>query len=282
MKKIFLMSLLALMPLAMMSCLGTNYGGSSIEDETPTQVTEIHQVTTMEAFDAVDIDGAFRVIYRPGTEHNVAIDATEESFKEMTVYVEDGKLCIHKTVEKPTTRLGNVKVYVTSPELNKIYVSGSGLIAANDTVNLGNNPRIFVTGKGWVLLRSVINQGKTIFAVDGEANVQIGRLKTDAMVASLEGSSEIEVGALECQTLRVDITGSSEVSCHNINADELHADISGDGYVNLKGTVKNVNKEISGSGKVNISDLSPADTINQTEQKIGYFFENRESQKDPQ
>lgn len=282
MKKIILMSLVALVTLTMMSCLGMNYGGSSIEDDTPTQVTDIKHVTTMEPFDAVDIDGAFRVIYQHGDKHSVAVDATEQAFKKMTIYVKDGELCIHKTVERPTERLGNVKVYVTSPELNMIYVSGSGLFAANDTINLGTNPRVFVDGKSWVLLMSVINQGKTIFSVDGSGTVEIGRLKSEMMVAAIDGSGEIAMGELECQTLRLDITGSGEMSCENIQADNLHASISGSGNVNLKGTVKNVDKEISGSGQVNISDVSPADTIKQTERRIKAFFQNRKDQQDAQ
>lgn len=282
MKKFFLMSLVALMFLAMVSCLGLNYGGGSVEDDTPTQVTEIKQVTTMKPFDAVNINGAFRVIYRHGEEHSVAVDASEQAFKEMTVYVKDGELCIHKTVDKPTARLGNVKVYVTSPELHRIDVSGSGLFAANDTIDLGTNPRVFVDGKSWVLLMSAINQGKTIFSVDGSANIQIGRLKTDGMVAAIDGSGVIEMGELECQTLRVDITGSGEMSCENIQADNVYADISGSGNVNLKGTVKNINKEISGSGKVNISDVSPADTVKQIERMIKAFFKNSNDKKDSQ
>ena len=272
MKKLFLLSLMALMTMTMMSCVGANYGEGSLENTTPTQVTEISQVTTMEPFDVVDITGAFRVIYEQGTEYNVRVEASEQAFKEMTVYVKDRELCIHKSVYKPTARLGNVKVYVSSPELKKIDVSDAGLFAA-DTINLGTNPRVFVMGSSWVLLSTVTNQGKAIFSVDGSGNIEVGNLKTDGAVADIDGSGKIILGALECNSMRAGINGSGEINCDNINADDVHANISGSGNVNLKGTVKNVTKDITGTGKVNITEATSSDSINRIIQyEISPYF----------
>lgn len=276
MKKIILMSLVAMLTMTMTSCMGGGGLGRVIEeilnnretlaDTTATQVTEINQVTTMQPFNKVKITGDFRVVYEQGTEYSVRVEATEEALKEMTVYVQDSVLVICKSVYMPVTEFGNVKIHVSTPEIRQIDLDGSGLFVAENAINVDSNLVVFMDGLGKVLLTDVNCKGRAIFSVMNRGNISVTNLKADWVVADIVGENgmSINVGSinmvtLECNILKASITNYGDINCDDINAVSADVNITRGGNVNLRGTVKNVTKKITGDGNLNITEATPAD-----------------------
>lgn len=250
MKRFFMMSLVALVATTMTSCMSVNLGNSRDKDDTPTQVSVLNQVTAMQPFNEVDVAGAFKVIYEQAESHTVRIEATEEALKEMTVYVKDHELRIRKAVSKPTQPLKNVKVYVTSPDLDGIDIAGSGVFTSSKpitTIDLDAD----IAGSGKILLVAVTGK-ETKMDIAGSGSIEIGQLETGTAKADIAGSGDVNLGALTCKTFKVEIAGSGNVNCEKIDADDVRTDIAGSGDVNLKGKVRHHTKEIAGSGKVSI------------------------------
>ncbi len=251
MKKVFIMSLMALVAITMMSCMSVNFGNGG-KDDTPTQVPVLNQLTTMQPFDKVEIAGAFKVIYEQGESNNVRIEASEQALKEMTVYVKDGELRIRQAVNKPTVSFSDVKLYVTSPQIEHIEIAGSGSFTASKPItarDLGTE----IAGSGKILLVAVSGH-EAEMEIAGSGNVEIGQLDIETAKAEIAGSGDINLGVLNCKQFNIEIAGSGNVNCNHIDADDVHTNIAGSGDVNLKGTVRNHTKEIAGSGKVNISE----------------------------
>ena len=276
MKKIILMSLVAMLTMTMTSCMGGGGLGRVIEeilnnretlaDTTATQVTEINQVTTMQPFNKVKITGDFRVVYEQGTEYSVRVEATEEALKEMTVYVQDSVLVICKSVDMPVTEFGNVKIHVSTPEIRQIDLDGSGLFVAENAINVDSNLVVFMDGLGKVLLTDVNCKGRAIFSVMNRGNISVTNLKADWVVADIVGENgmSINVGSinmvtLECNILKASITNYGDINSDDINAVSADVNITRGGNVNLRGTVKNVTKKITGDGNLNITEAAPAD-----------------------
>lgn len=276
MKKIILMSLVAMLTMTMTSCMGGGGLGRVIEeilnnretlaDTTATQVTEINQVTTMQPFNEVKITGDFRVVYEQGTEYSVRVEATEEALKEMTVYVQDSVLVICKSVYMPVTEFGNVKIHVSTPEIRQIDLDGSGLFVAENAINVDSNLVVFMDGLGKVLLTDVNCKGRAIFSVMNRGNISVTNLKADWVVADIVGENgmSINVGSinmvtLECNILKASITNYGDINCDDINAVSADVNITRGGNVNLRGMVKNVTKKITGDGNLNITEATPAD-----------------------
>ena len=102
MKKVLVMSLVALVVMTMSSCLRVklgengwsliNKGGHS--NNTPTQVHQVGKVTQMEAFDEIDVAGPFNVILEQGQASTVRVEGTVDQLGNMTIYVKDGDLVI--------------------------------------------------------------------------------------------------------------------------------------------------------------------------------------------
>lgn len=252
MKKTILMSLVALMAMTMTSCLSMNFGNAGV-DKTPTQVTQINQVTTMQAFDVVDNAGAFKVIYEQGPEYSVRVEASEQALKEMTVYVKDHELHISKSVAKPTVEFKNVKLYVTSPDLKHIDLAGSGLFTASQPINVNHELNVDIAGSGKVLLVAVKCVSSDL-EIAGSGNIEVGNMEVTDVKADIAGSGNIILGTVACNTLNIDIAGSGDVNCENITAYDVTTDIAGSGNVYLKGTINQHAEDIAGSGKVHINE----------------------------
>lgn len=265
-----------MLTMTMTSCMGGGGLGRVIEeilnnretlaDTTATQVTEINQVTTMQPFNKVKITGDFRVVYEQGTEYSVRVEATEEALKEMTVYVQDSVLVICKSVYMPVTEFGNVKIHVSTPEIRQIDLDGSGLFVAENAINVDSNLVVFMDGLGKVLLTDVNCKGRAIFSVMNRGNISVTNLKADWVVADIVGENgmSINVGSinmvtLECNILKASITNYGDINCDDINAVSADVNITRGGNVNLRGTVKNVTKKITGDGNLNITEATPAD-----------------------
>ena len=132
MKRFFNLALVATVAMMMASCMSINLGENGGVDKTPTQVTGINQVTTMNQFDKVEIGGAFKVIYEQSSGNcSVRIEASEQALKEMTVYVKDGQLRIVR-VYMPCDSTGTHPV-VGGEELPGSEYTTPGEIAALTT-----------------------------------------------------------------------------------------------------------------------------------------------------
>lgn len=255
MKNVIRLALVAMVGMMMTSCMSVNLGNWGDFDETPSQVSEISKVTAMQPFDKVDMANAFRVIYDQGDTHSVRVEASEQAFKEMTVYVKDGDLRIRKAVKKSTADFSKVKVYVTSPDIKGIEIAGSGVFAASNRVNVSGDLDMEIAGSGNIMLADVTCKDADM-EIAGSGNIEIGSLAAKDAKAEIAGSGDVKLGTLACTKLDIEIAGSGDVICDNITADDVHTEIAGSGDVTLKGTVKHHTEEIAGSGKVNITGLA--------------------------
>lgn len=280
-KEVLNLVVLALMSMTMMSCLSVNFGehGNDGVDTTPTQVPQINVLTEMQPFVEVDITGEFKIIYEQGDRHTVRIEASEQAFKEMTVYVKERELRIRSSVKKPTVSFKDVKVYVTSPDISVVDLTGSGLFSASNPVTSKdllvdltgagkvlmvaakcNKAHLDLTGSGTIEL-GALDAADTKLELTGSGAINLGNLKAGTVGFDLTGSGSMKLDKMICNEFDIDLTGSGNVSCEDINADKGHTDVSGSGKVNLKGVVKNHTKETSGSGKVNITAPETPATI---------------------
>ena len=251
MKNVIKLAVMAAVCMTMVSCMSVNIGNHDV-DKTPTQVPELNKPTAMQPFDEVTVSNAFKVIYEQGAEHIVRVEASEEAFQQMTVYVKDSELRIRPTVKNPKMSFKEIKVFVTSPTIKSIEIAGSGVFAASNKINVANDLDVEIAGSGKVLLADVTCKDSDM-EIAGSGNIEVGNIAAKDVNAEIAGSGDINLATMLCNKLLIDIAGSGNVTCDNITAEDVHTEIAGSGNVNLKGTVKHHTKDIAGSGKVKIT-----------------------------
>ena len=236
MNKIMLMSLVALVVMTMTSCnvrIGDKgFGFGDHENNTPTQVHQVDQPTSMNRFDEVGVAGPFNVIYQQGEGYTVLVKGTTEQLSKMTIYVEGNSLVIDQRRNEPSGTFDGLQVFVTAPVVDCLSIAGSGKLTAPKALDF-NDLRLEVAGSG---------------------DITLGQLTCKDLGNEIAGSGDIDIAGLTCKDVNNEIAGSGNITLNNLNVENVKSEIAGSGDIILRGKVANHNEDIAGSGKVHINE----------------------------
>ncbi|MFY8003820.1 MAG: GIN domain-containing protein, partial [Chitinophagaceae bacterium] len=138
----------------------------------------------------------------------------------------------------------NVKLTITTPVLEEIYVQGSGNVKSKDKFTGGSELKVKISGSGDVKL--AVNTPKVSSSISGSGNISLeGETKENNI--EISGVGDYNTSELLAEIATVKISGSGNVKLH---ADaNLNVKISGSGDVFYKGNPA-ITESISGSGTI--------------------------------
>lgn len=200
----------------------------------------ITQTFELEAFKGIELSIAGNVRVIEGTNQKVEITGREETVHEIIKTVNSGVWDInlpdnyHKSYDE-------LDIVITSNEIEKLIISGSGDIIGEHTLPLSS---VIISGSGNIAVKtetSILN-----CKISGSGNITISG-KTDSLKHLVSGSGNLKGFALETTDTEINITGSgnSEVFVTT----NLEVKISGSGNVYFKGN-PSITINITGSGKI--------------------------------
>jgi len=231
--KLVLFSAIALL-FATTSCIDDfTIRGNGIE-ETEGRVTSI--------FDEVKSEGAFDVHITNGDEYDIVITAESNILPYIETDVKGKKLRLHvRGLHNVKNRLP-MQVYITTPYLEGIKQSGSGIITTGYFES--DDMDIVVSGSGTI--ETAVDAISVDAIVSGSGKLYISGDAVDADYV-VSGSGRIDAFDLPVRDCEAKISGSGSVWT---NVDRfLTATISGSGNVYYYGS-PDVETYISGSGNV--------------------------------
>lgn len=211
------------MRLATLVCLSAGLSGCVFNLGDVTGVDTKTEQRSVEAFDAIAVEGSVDVDAKVGSELSVEIEAASKVIDDIKTTVEDGVL--HIDLEgKLHVNTGRMLVRVTVPSLKSLSLSGSG-----DAQVEGLDEEAFA------------------IAVTGSGDVEAGG-KAKAVTVSLSGSGDVQARALEAETADITLRGSGDV---RVTASETATgSIAGSGDVTVHGGAT-CTVAVSGSGDLN-------------------------------
>ena len=259
MKKILLMSFVALVAVAMTSCMHVKLGdkdwsfGDIHRNDTPTQVNQVGQVTAMEAFDALNVCGPFNIILEQGDTSSVRVEGTTEQLEKITIYVKEGELYIDERESKwKGDEFKGMQIFVSTRAIKGIDIAGSGNVTAPKALAAANLS-LEVAGSGDITLAQLTCEELKI-QIAGSGDVTSGPVQANKVKTEIAGSGNIDIAALTCKMLDNEIAGSGDIVCNNLKVDQVKSDIAGSGDIYLKGQIGTHKEDIAGSGKVHVNE----------------------------
>lgn len=208
--------------------------------------------------EGIEVHGPFHVLVTIGNKEEVRIESDKEKIGKIETKIEGGVLKIRfkNGGKKLRMRLGklklnfghheNMKIFVTVCRLSSLYVSGSGSIKVEQTVE-GKKISSFVTGSGSITVNANVNSYAGAISGSGSI-VASGIAKHADLKISGSGSFRGKNLAIENADLRVRGSGCAMVHVEN----KLKVDLSGSGKVRYNG---NPHLNVLKSGSGNISKL---------------------------
>ncbi|PSR53735.1 hypothetical protein AHMF7605_09460 [Adhaeribacter arboris] len=198
-------------------------------------------------FNAVSAGGEFEIFLTQGPTKDVLLEGQENVLSELSTEVRNNKLIIkydkkHVKTSKP------VRIYITTPELTEVSVSGANSVRSltdwqvdDFDLEASGNTDIHLTLKGAQTIDTELS---------GSADIE---LNGDAVYHDIDISGSGNVKAFDLITKEADIEVSGSGKCEVTVSDRLKAILSGSGRVRYKGN-PSVSTKISGSGSVNQVD----------------------------
>jgi hypothetical protein len=185
------------------------------------------------------------VYYTQDSVYHLQISGQENVLNEILTQVEGSRLVIRV---KDGVILGShepIKVYVTSPDVKGIRVSGSGDVFADSEWQSGDLS-LDISGSGNINLAKV-NSDHLTANISGSGSIKAISGNVTREDLKISGSGTIDLRGVEAATVYSTTSGSGDTYLHATSL--LDVTISGSGNVWYYGT-PTINTHVSGSGNI--------------------------------
>ena len=191
----------------------------------------------------IRVQGAVDVIIAPGSP-SIRVEADENLIPYIETTMEDNWLEIKTRNDVNLHTSNSIKVYVTTPLVSDLKLTGSGNITGNGKFATNDDMTISITGSGDI--RMEVNAPKVEADVTGSGNLHIAG-ETQNLDINVTGSGNYEGQDLKAENAVAKVSGSGDI---NLFADShLKATVNGSGNIKYKGS-PNVDSHVAGSGSV--------------------------------
>jgi hypothetical protein len=203
---------------------------------------QAQETRDLKSFDGIGIAINADVYYTQGNTHQITIEGDADDVRDLITEVKDGFLKLRYDDWK--VKRSKITVHVTSSELEKISVSGSGKF--NTEKLTSDELEIAISGSGNINIAS-LDGDEVEVRISGSGSATLEKGSADEMGVKISGSGKLMAELFEVSEFDASISGSGNVKI--TVTDELEARLSGSGSVYYHGNPQ-VNTASSGSGKV--------------------------------
>lgn len=221
----------------------------------------IDKKVDVKAFEEIRLTGSDKIIYTQGEKVSVKIHGLKEDV-EAVVITQNGKtlnVSRKSTVNngmgwKSLFRIGNARdedklvIYVTSPDLVKVTLTGSGDFVAKGKVDT-DNLDIRLTGSGDIDFDDIICD-KIDANLQGSGDIELNNVESITAVYQVKGSGDLKVKQQRVKRTTLDLLGSGDINVDCKACDEVEASVMGSGDIVISGQYNKINKRVKGSGDI--------------------------------
>ena len=218
------------------------------------------EVRNLRGFEKIEINGSPTVYYTQADSFSVKVTGSSESVEAMITEVDHGTLIIRNRGKVGIFNVvlsddDQAAVYVNSPDLISVCLNGSGDFIGNYQVDT-DNLDIVLRGSGDIRFENIICDKCQIDLV-GSGDIGISRIEAKDLSAVLVGSGDIRLHERNVQSTDLRLKGSGDIDADfDHGCKEVNCELHGSGDITLCGSVDRYSMQKSGSGEVDVDDLS--------------------------
>jgi hypothetical protein len=196
-------------------------------------------------FSGIDLMVSGNVYYTQSPEYKVEVRAQQNILEVLETYVSNGNLVIKYENDVRVRRHEDITIYISTPDMNSLRVSGSGNINTTNPINT-SSMEMDISGSGNIAITNLTtNYVDANISGSGSINVQGGTATEEKL--KISGSGNMDLQHVAAKTANTTTSGSGDT--HVQVSERLNVTISGSGSVYYLGQPV-INASISGSGKV--------------------------------
>lgn len=202
-------------------------------------------------FNEIEASSAFEIKYSVGPTTDIRFVGDENLMKYIRVTQKGNKLTIRmdSRVDKNNNRAvgfqfsDDMKVYVSSPSLNSINLSGACEFDTEEDMVI-YSPKLYVECNGASQVDIEVEVSQLNFILTGASKAEVEG-KALNVKYDVSGASKVDAEELLSQDVTVDASGASKLKIRAINS--IKGSLSGASFLNYIGDTEKVNLSTSGS-----------------------------------
>lgn len=148
----------------------------------------------------------------------------------------------------------SLKIYIHSPLLQRVTVTGSGDFFCKTPVHSQNFTGCII-GSG-TLNASNITAENTEFSVSGSGDISVDDLQSASANVSITGSGDVDINGKHIAKSTFSVSGSGDMKLHLKQCGNVEATVTGSGDIVISGDVDTFKQNVYGSGDIEISHLT--------------------------
>lgn len=225
-------------------------------------------------FSKVDASGSVDIEFVQGKEQAMRIVGSKQFVDNIVVEKKGETLYVsHKSNSVTSFFDDDVTLYIYSPDLTEVNLRGScsfDIKGALDTDNL----KVSVMGSGEADFGSIvcdainfevrgsgdigakrIDTKNAVANVFGSGDLDLDFLKADNVQFAVSGSGDLDAMLSQVKTMQLNVVGSGDMDIKAQNCGVANCTSAGSGSITLSGTMRDVVKNVTGSGDIDTSNL---------------------------
>ena len=247
MKKFFIPLVAGLM--AVSCVININGGGSVFVGSCTEEGIDFSEIRDVASFHSLSVSLPCNVYYVQADKQEVRVESTREFAEKVLTTVDDGVLNLRLEPGRYPKLV--LRVVVSSPDIERISVSGSGNLIHEGSLHASGDLTLKVSGSGDIRTGGIDSKDFSA-QVSGSGSLDIGGLACDGFSAKVSGSGGIAIQAVQAEgDASVRISGSGRVRLQDVTVDgDMDLNTSGSGGIRVNGSCHDVSATTSGSGSI--------------------------------
>ena len=230
----------------------------------PISGDQIVELRKHRGFERIEISGSPNVVYTQADTFGVRLEGPEKMVENMMTEVKDRTLFVYNK-GRVNLKVGfvnlnwgdkdDVTVYVSSPDLIGVRVSGSGDFVSRELIDT-DNMEFVLRGSGDIDVQDVVCDRCRVEVV-GSGDLDVKNLESRNVSVTLVGSGDIDLNLHRVNDTNIGLRGSGDINVNfNNDCGSVDCQLNGSGDINLSGRVSRFHMEKHGSGDIDIDNLS--------------------------
>lgn len=203
-----------------------------------------------DSFKSINLSISAKVYLTQENTTSVKIKAYDRDLNEIITEVEGSTLKIKRKSNKSwgwnTRSLKKVEVYISTPNIENLKISGSGNIIAQTPINSGS-VAYTISGSGNIIIDK-LNAENVNCSISGSGDVRLKGECEDEVNIRISGSGDMEASHFIAKKADIRISGSGD--CEVYASDKITARVAGSGDIYYRGKPEYVDSKSAGSGSI--------------------------------
>ncbi|MBI9056153.1 MAG: DUF2807 domain-containing protein [Labilibaculum sp.] len=200
-------------------------------------------------FESISLSIHAKVYLTQDNSTSVKIKGDSDDLKEIITEVENGSLKIKRKKNRSwgwNNSFKNVEIYITTPDVRNLRISGSGNIIAKSSIKT-NNATYAISGSGNIIVDDL--SAETLEChISGSGDMNLKGEVTDDFEIHISGSGDVDAAYLKAEDVSVRVSGSGD--CKVYATKNLNARVAGSGDIYYRGKPQSIDSKSAGSGKI--------------------------------